>query len=161
MHPSLSAATGVSHHSMVSRGECDLLARELRTDLLSVSSKDERVIQLRKDLQQFKNKAPDTLAAILTDAFNRDQPVARRLASTISGFFSARTRIVRRKWRELRAAETRIEGQMNCTELELDQGDRSRVRILEMKSRIHEYRGILDEEEAALDEELYRAGSPQ
>lgn len=155
MHPALMASAGTAHHSMVSRVECEELAKEFRTDLMSVSSKDPRVIQLRKDLSQFKNKAPQTLAAILTDAHNRGQPVALRLASTISGFFSARTKLLRRKLCDLMQIETIEEGAFNNVQMKIAQGDLSRPTLVELKREIAAYRVILDEMDDAIDAELY------
>jgi hypothetical protein len=152
------STTSVSHHSLVSRVECDSLSSELRTQLLSVRSKDQRVIQLRKDLQQGKNKAPETIAALLTDAFNNKNSAVDGFAATIRGFFSARMNRLQRKLRDLMQVETVEEGEFNNVQMKIAQGDLSRPTLIEMKKEIGEYRAILDEMEAAVDAELFGRG---
>jgi hypothetical protein len=154
-HPALMSTSAASHHSMVSRVECDTLTSELRTQLLGVRSRDQRTIQLRKDVQAGKNKAPETIATLLTDAFNSNDPIADRFASTIRSFFSARTQQLQRKLRDLMQVETKEEGEFNNVQMKIAQGDLSRPTLIEMKKEIGEYRAILDELEAAVDAELY------
>jgi serine kinase of HPr protein (carbohydrate metabolism regulator) len=154
-HPVFSPTGVATHHSLVSRVECDTLTSELRTHLLSVRSKDQRTIQLRKDVQQGKNKAPETIAALISDAFNSGDDVAGRMASTIRSFFSARTAQLQRRVRDLMQVETVEEGEFNNVQMKIAQGDLSRPTLIEMKKEIGEYRAILDELDAAVDAELY------
>lgn len=155
-HPAFMPTGAAAHHSLVSRVECDALANELRTDLMSIASKDQRVIQLRKDLSQFKNKAPETLAAILADAHNRQQPVADRIASTIVGFFSSRRRQLLRQLSEIMQIETVEEGQLNNIQMRVAQGDDSMPALLELRKEVRENKAILDELEMAIEVELSR-----
>lgn len=157
MTQSLIRPFGVPNHSRVGRVDCDTLAGELRQHLLSVRSKDPRVIQLRKDVQQLKNKAPETIASLLSDAFNSGDDVGERLASTIRGFFSTRVAKMQRRLRDLMQVETVQEGEFNNVQMKIAQGDLSRPTLMEMKKEIGEYRAILDEMDTAIDAELYRA----
>jgi hypothetical protein len=157
MSTSLQPSARSAHPTVIGEEGRRSLIDELRLRFLSIASrsKDPRVQEIRKMIARGDNRVAETTATILLDAHNSQREDPRSLGHTIAGFFSAHAKKALRKWKELRAAETRIEGKMNCTELELDQGDRSRVRILEMKAHIHEYREILDDEEAVLDAELY------
>lgn len=156
MHSALAGAGVSVHHPAISRVEADTFSDELRQELLAHSSHDKRLIQLRKDVQARKNKAADTIAALVCDSHNAGGSLGEKIIRTIRGFLSARTKKVSASWRQLRAKETRIEGKMNCVELEIDQGDESRARYMEMKNLIAEYRQVLDDEEAIIDAKLYR-----
>lgn len=161
MTTSLTRPFGVPNHSRVGRVECDSLAGELRQHLLSAESNDQRVIQLRKDVQQRKNKAPETIASILSDAFNRGDDIGERFASTILGFFSTRVAKMQRRLRDLMQVETVQEGEFNNVQMKIAQGDLSRPTLTDMKKEIREYRLILDEMDTAIDVEIYRLDGPQ
>lgn len=156
MTTSVTRPFGVPNHSHVGRVECDSLAGELRQHLLSAESKDQRVIQLRKDVQQRKNKAPETIASILSDAFNRGDDIGERFAATIRGFFSTRVAKLQRRLRDLMQVETVQEGEFNNVQMKIAQGDLSRPTLMDMKKEIREYRVILDEMDSAIDVEIYR-----
>lgn len=158
MSTSLTRPFGVPNHRIVTPVERLQLAREIRQDLLSVRPKDKTVSQLRKDLQQGKNKAPDTLATILCAASNHGDPLAERLTGTVRGFFSARIQKLRRKLRDLLPLETAEEGAMNNTEMRFAQGDRSRPTLIELKREVCKLRELLDEMEEAIDMELFGPG---
>jgi predicted nucleotidyltransferase len=161
MTTSLIRPFGVPNHSRVDRVECDSLASELRQHLLSARSKDQRVIQLRKDVQQLKNKAPETIASILSDAFNRGDDIGERFAATIRGFFSTRVAKMQRRLRDLMQVETVQEGEFNNVQMKIAQGDLSRPTLMEMKKEIGEYRAILDEMDVAIDAEMFRVPDKQ
>jgi len=157
LQPALSRAPDPTHHSAIGAVEREQLASELRTDLMSVSSHDPKVIQLRKDLSQLKNKAPNTLAAILCDAHNRNQPIAERVASTIRDFFSSRSKRIQRKLRELSPIETKAEGEFEQLQNAIDLGDTSTPTLKNFVREIDEYVAVLLEMRDAAVAELYRA----
>lgn len=157
MHPALMSSPTVSHHSIVSRVECDTLATELKQQLLAISSKDPRIIQLRKDVQQGKNKAPDTIAAMVTDGFNSGSPVAERFASLIRDFFSARKPRLQRTMQQLNTVETKLDGNIDCTQMAIAQGDTSTPTLRKFVEELDEYIAVAQEMRAAAVAELYRA----
>ena len=154
--PSLVMSRGENHPAR-NRVVADVLARELRTRLLSFRSKSPRIQQLKKDLQQGRNKAPETICAILVDAFNDAKPMSDVVspAKVITDFFAAHIMHARRKLQDLMQLETVEEGELNCAQMKIAQGDRSTPTLTEFKKEIGEYRVVLDEMEAAVDHELY------
>lgn len=157
MSTSLVRPFGVPNHPAVTRVECDSLAGELRQQLLAVRSKDPKVIQLRKDLQQLKNKAPETIAALVSDAFNNGTPVAERFASTIRDFFSARREKLQRTIRQLNPIETKLDGELDCTQMAIADGDLSTPTLRKFVEELEEYIAVAQEMRAAAIAELYRA----
>lgn len=83
-----SNAEGVpfSHHQPLNWVECDRLERMIADDLLSLPACGQK----HKDIQQGKNRAPNTIAAMLTDAFRKERNVSKvtRLAQTILTYFA-------------------------------------------------------------------------
>lgn len=146
-----------THPAIVTEVERRSLAGEIRQCLLSLSSrsKDRRIQNLRKDLYREHNKAPETIASLLTEAFNSKREDPETFTATIRGFFSARLKRLRRKLSDLIPLETREEGTMNNTEMRVAQGDLSRPTLVELKREIAAYRVILDEMDDAIDAELY------
>jgi len=147
---------GVPNHPVVSRVECNTLAGELRQILMSVRSHDKTVIQLHKDVQAGKNKAADTVASFLVDSHNGKSSIADAFASTIRDFFSARVNRLRRTMRELSPIETREEGELNSTQVAVDQGDTSTPTLKRFIAEIDENISVLIEMRAAAAWELYR-----
>jgi hypothetical protein len=154
--PSLVMSRG-GNHSDRNKVDAGMLAREFRQRLLSFRSSSPRIQQLKKDLQQGRNKAPETICAILVDAFNDAKPISDVVspARVITDFFSAHVTRARRKLADLMQLETVEEGELNCAQMKIAQGDRSTPALTELKKEIGEYRQVLDEIEAAVDQELY------
>ena len=148
------------NHSTRTRVEPALLTKEFRQQLLAFRSSNPRIQQLHKDLQQGRNRAPETICAILADAFNDEKPLAEVVSpvKTISDFFAAHAPKLRRRLCELLPLETREEGRMNNTEMRVAQGDLSRPTLVELKREVCELRELLNEMEAAIDAELFGAG---
>jgi hypothetical protein len=154
--PSL-AISRSANHPVRSRVEPETLASEFRTRLLAFRSKSPRIQQLKKDLQQGRNRAPETICAILADAFNDAKPLSEVVspAKVITDFFTAHVVGARRKLRDLMQVETVEEGHLNNVQMKIAQGDHSTPTLTEFKNECDEYRTVLDEIEAAVDAELY------
>lgn len=150
-----------THPAFVGEVERRSLVSELRQCLLGVSSKDPKIQQLRKDVQRGQNKAPETIASMVTDAFNSGNPAPERLASTIRDFFSAHTHRLQRKLRELSPIETREEGELNCIQVSIDQGDTSTPTLTSFIAEIDENVAVLLEMRSAAVAERYRSERSQ
>jgi hypothetical protein len=146
----------VPHPQMIAPGERDKLADEIRSCLLSVSSSDPKIRERKKDLRKRFNKAPDTLAGFLVQAFNERRPISARLTTAIGDFFSARTQTIQRKLRELSPIETREEGDINCLQVAIDQGDLSTPTLKKFVEEVDEYIAVLAEMRSAAIAEIYR-----
>jgi hypothetical protein len=146
-----------THPALVTEVERRSLAGELRQCLLSLSSrsKDRRIQNLRKGLYRQHNKAPDTIASLLTEAFNSQRDNPDKLASTIRDFFSARVKTLRRTLRQLSPVFTRDEGELNCTKVAIDQGDQSTPTLKRFIEEIDETMDLLMQMRAAAAWELY------
>lgn len=129
--------------------ECDALERALRDDLLALPGCG----QMHKDIQQGRNKAPNTLARMIAGAVHTKQ--VSRIVGTISGFIAARNPRSRRKLPELIPLETKLDGEMDCTEMAIAQGDMSTPTLMKLKEQIASYRELLDDMGQALDSNLY------
>lgn len=146
-----------THPQLLDRREVEKLADEIRGCLLSVSSKDPKIRERKKDLRKRFNKAPDTLAGFLVQAFNEQRPISKRLTTAIGDFFSARTQQIQRRLRELSPLETRAEGEFECVQNAIDLGDTSTPTLKKFISEIDEYVAVLQEMRAAAVDELHRA----
>jgi hypothetical protein len=158
MHPALDSTAGARYHSMESRVESHALENEIRTELLSFSSRSRRIQQLHKDIQQRRNKCAETLAAILTDP-TADRPPAHRgrIGTMIRDFFSARTNGVRRTVRQINPIETKVDGEVDCLQMQIAGGDLSTPTMKMAVEKIDEEMSLLVELRTALVWEIYRA----
>jgi hypothetical protein len=161
MRPSLTITTAPAHPRLISPGERDRLADEIRSCLLSVSSSDPKIRERKKDLRKRFNKAPDTLAGFLVQAFNERRPISKRLTAAIGDFFSARTQTIQRRLRELSPIETRAEGEFECVQNAIDLGDTSTPTLKKFVEEIDEYVEVLQEMRAAAVAELEKAERSQ
>lgn len=159
-HPALMQSGVAVHHSMVGRVECTsaALEREIKTELLAFSSRDKRVQQLHKDIQQGKNKCAETLAAIVTDPTSSRPPTERgRIGKMIWDFCVALTPgRVQRRLRDLFPIETKEEGDINIVQIAIAQGDHSTATLKQLVDEIDDYIPILLEMRSAALAELYR-----
>lgn len=146
--------------AIVSEVETRSLAEELRTCLLNSGggSKSTRIQELRKAVERRRNKAADTVAALLTHAFNSGRADPQAFAATITGFFSPRLKRLQRRLCDLMQVESIAEGEFEPLQMRIAQGDLSRPTLVAFKKELCEYRAILDEMELAVDAELYRTG---
>lgn len=152
---SLVREAGPSHPQIITVGERDKLADEIRGCLLSVSSSDPKIRERKKDLRKKFNKCPDTLAGFLVQAFNERRPISKRLTTAIGDFFSARTQGIQRRLRELSPLETRREGAFECLQNAIDLGDTSTPTLKKFVEEIDEYVAVLREMRGAAIAELY------
>lgn len=159
MHQPLVRTTSAQYPTVVSEVDRRSLADELRTSLLTVAggSKDSKIQELRKSVERHRNKAADTVASILTDAFNSGRADPQSFAATITGFFSPRLKQLQRELCDLMQVETVEEGEFECVQMQIAQGDLSRPTLVAFKKELRELRAILDEMELAVDTELYRS----
>lgn len=148
----LHANSRVAYHQVGATVDRARLISELRQLILSISSPDRRLQQLRKDVQQGKNKVADTLAAFLAAG-----PSSKAIAfgQRIIDVVSAGTRQVRRKLRDLSPIETKEEGEFNCLQNKIDLGDYSTQTLTEFVKELDEYIPVVQEMRAAAIDELY------
>lgn len=151
-----------SHHPVVGQVEQDRLVGELRDALLALRAhvngrRDARAKQLHKDVQSRKNRAPETIAALLASAFNERAPMSdvTRICQIIGGFFIAKRRGHVRKLRDLSPIETRSEGELNLVQVLVDQGDHSAPMLAHLIEACDENIALLTEMKQAATEELY------
>lgn len=156
MMKSVLAFPCATHPQMIDAGERDRLADEIRGCLLSVSSSDPKIRERKKDLRKRFNKAPDTLAGFLVQAFNERRPISARLTTAIGDFFSARTQRIQRRLRDLSPLETQAEGEFECVQNAIDLGDTSTPTLKKFVEEIDEYVAVLQEMRAAAIAEIYR-----
>lgn len=127
------------------------LANEIRTRLQGVRSTDKKVQQLRKHIQSRMNRAPETVAVLLSN----DSPLNGVVfGDTISAFFRRHIPKNRKPLRALSLLETREEGDVNCVQATIDQGDTSTPNLLRFKKELVEYIVVLKEIEEVVDHEL-------
>lgn len=157
MHPALDATAGARYHSLETRVASRALVNEIRTELLSFSSRDRRIQQLRKDIQQGRNKCAETLAAIVTDP-TADRPIndRGRIGKRITDFFSAHAPRSRRTICQLNPIETKEEGDINNVQMAIAQGDHSTQALDHLIEEIDQYVPVLLEMRAAAVAERYR-----
>jgi hypothetical protein len=157
MHPALDSTAGARYHSMESRVESRVLENEIRTELLSFRSRDRRIQQLHKDIQQRRNKCAETLAAILSDP-TADRPTVHRgrIGTMIRDFFSAGVHAVRRTVRQINPIETKVDGELDCLQMQIAGGDLSTPTMKLATEKIDEEIALLMELRTALAWEIYR-----
>lgn len=151
-----------SHHPVIDQVEQARLITELRNAMLALRShvngrRDQRAQQLHKDVQQRKNKAPETIGLLLTEAFNERAPLkdVERICEVISSFFRAKRRGTVRGLRALSPLETAVEGRLNCHQVAIDQGDLSAPTLIAFLDDLDRYVAIIEEMKAAALLELY------
>ena len=108
MMQSITRRSALYHHPIVGSVEQRHMASELRRLLLGIVPSDKQSRQLHKDLQQQKNRAPDTIATIVVAGLKNDQESkVRAIAHAISGFCSAGKAKLQRRFPQLYPIETR------------------------------------------------------
>lgn len=145
MHTNNAHAHPISQHPF----DESVLSTELRSDLLSLSCSGKKAQQLRKAIQQGMNKAPDTLATLLVSA--KANPT--RLAVTILSFFRAQG--TARSLRELMPEETKLEGELNCVEMRVAQGDLSVPTLKTLETDLFVYSNVIEEMKVAVSKALH------
>jgi hypothetical protein len=148
---------GVPHPAILNDVARQSLANELRTSLLSVSSRstDPKIQELRKAIERRRNKAPDTIASLLTEAHNANRADPQSFASTIRDFFSAHGKKLQRTIRQLNPIETKLDGELNCIQMAIADGDHSTPTLKKFVEELDEYIEIAGEMRAAAVAELY------
>ena len=133
-----------SHHQPCNWVERDRLERMIASDLLSLPACGQR----HKDIQAGKNRAPNTIAAMLTDAFRKERNVhtVTRLAHTILQFFAPQTC---RELQELHPIETREQGELEEVQMAVAQGDLSTPTLRKLVEELDEYILVAQEMRAA------------
>lgn len=127
------------------------LEREIRASVLRVSSKDKKVQQLRKHVQSGINRAPETLATLLTEC----SPVEGiAFGDRISAIYRHHIPKNRRTFKELSLLETREEGDVNPIQEMIVGGDTSTPTLTRFKKELVEYIIVLKEIEEVVDNEL-------
>ena len=159
MSTSVMRPFGVPHPAILNDVARQSLANELRTSLLSVSSRstDPKVQELRKAIERRRNKAPDTIAAMLTEAHNSRRADPQSFASTIRDFFSARKERLQRTMRQLNPIETKLDGELDCIQMAIADGDHSTPTLKKFVEEIDEYIAVAQEMRGAAVAELYGA----
>jgi hypothetical protein len=162
--PSLTRERRAAYHPVIGQVEQDRLIAELRGALLALRAhvngrRSRRAKQLHKDVQQGKNRAPETIGILLTEAFNDRAPLTdvERVSHIISSFFRSTRRGAVRNLKKLSPLETRVEGDMNCDQVAIDQGDHSVPRLSHFVEELDAYISILLEMKQSTLEELYGA----
>jgi hypothetical protein len=158
---SLMPNSPAAHPRSITTGEQDRLEEEIRGCLLQVSSSDPKIRERKKDLRKGFNKAPNTLAQFLVQAYNEQRPITKRLTDAIGDFFSARTQRLARRLRDLNPIETKREGDMNNLQMAIAQGDLSTPTLKRFVEEIDEYSAVLAEMRAAAVAEIYKAEGPR
>ena len=132
------------------------MASELRRLLLGIAPPDKQSRQLHKDLQQQKNRAPDTIATIVVAGLKNDQESkVRAIAHAISGFCSAGKAKLCRRFPQLYPIETREQGELDCLEVAIAQGDHSTPTLERFVKEVDENIAVLTEMREAAITELY------
>lgn len=151
-----------SHHLIIDEVERARLAGDVRCALLALHAhvtgrRNRRAAQLHKDVQQGKNKAPETVATLLADAFNDRAPLSdiTALCDVIAGFFTAKRRGRIRSLRELSPLECEKEGALNLDQVAIDQGDHSAPTLKHFIADCEVNIALLIEMKQAATEELY------
>lgn len=137
--------SSVSHHQPLNWVESDRLERMIADDLLSLPACGQR----HKDIQQGKNKAPNTIAAMLTDAFRKERNVSKvtRLAHTILAFFTPTTC---RELQELHSVETREQWELEQVQMAVAQGDLSTPTLRKLHKELGDYILVAEEMRSAV-----------
>ena len=137
--------SSVSHYHPLNWVELDRLERAITDDLLALPGCGQR----HKDIQQQKNRASNTIAAMLTDAFRKERDVSKvtRLAHTILAFFTPTTC---RELHELHPVETREQGELESAQMAVAQGDLSTPALRKLHKELGDYVLIAEEMRAAV-----------
>lgn len=146
------------HHQKISPVERASFADEFRQRLLALRSHCPRVQQVQKDLQQGKNKAPETITLLIADAFNTEKPIDDIVspAQMLVDYCKARVRRLRRNWHHVSPLETKEEGDLNCVQNAIDLGDHSTPTLARFVKEANEYIAVVEEMRDAALNELYR-----
>jgi hypothetical protein len=158
--PTLPRDRRSAHHPAIDQVEQDRLIAELRDALLALRAhvngrRDVRAKQLHKDVQSGKNRAPETMGILLTEAYNDRAPLSdvERISHIITSFFRSKRQGGVRKLRDLSPVETREEGELNCIQVAIDQGDHSAPMLNRLIEELERNIAILTEmRESALEE---------
>lgn len=136
--------SSVSHHQSFNWVECERLERMIADDLLSLPGCGQR----HKDLQAGKNRAPNTIAAMLTDAFRKERNISKvtRMAHTILHFFTPTTC---RDLDELHPVETREQWELEQVQMAVAQGDLSTPTLRKLVEELDQYILVAQEMRAA------------
>lgn len=112
--------------------------------------------QKHKDIQQGKNRAPNTLASMLTDAFKKEQSVPKvtRLAHTILAYFTPTNC---RELNQLHAVETEEQGDVDTVQMRVAQGDTSTPTLRKLVEELDEYILVAQEMRSAALGQLMRS----
>lgn len=145
MSMSLTPNSPVSHHQPLNWVEQDRLERMIADDLLSLPACGQR----HKDIQAGKNKAPNTIAAMLTDAFRKERDVSKvtQLAHTILAFFTPQNC---RDLSALHPIETREQGELENAQMVVAQGDLSTPSLRKLHKELGDYILVAEEMRAAV-----------
>lgn len=138
-----------SHHQPLNWVERDRLEQLISDDLLSLPGCGQR----HKDMQQGKNRAPNTIAAMLTDTFRKERDVSKvtRLAHTILHFFTPKTC---RELHDLHPVETREQGELEAAQMSVAQGDLSTPALRTLDKELGDYILIAEEMRSAVRSRL-------
>lgn len=128
------------------------LERLITEDLLALPNCGQK----HKDIQQGKNRAPNTIAQMLTDAFKKEPSVPKvtRLAHTILAFFTPQSC---RPLKELHSVETREQGDVDVIQMRLAQGDLSTPTLRNFVEEVDELIAVLTEMRSAALAQLMRS----
>lgn len=141
-----------ANHQCLNWVESDRLERLLTDDLLALPGCGQR----HKDVQRGLNKAPRTIASMLTDAFKKEPSVPRvtRIARTILTFFE---RTDCRELKELHSVETKEQGEVDLIQMRLAQGDMSTPTLRCFVEEVDELIAVLTEMRSAALAQLMRS----
>src|SRR4051812_11871995 len=159
MSTSLLPSTSPAHPQPITAGERDRLQEDIQRVLLQVpSAGDQKVIDRKKDIRKGFNRVAETLSQFLVHSYNNGHPIAKPLVAAIGDFFSARTQRGVRRLKDLFQIETREEGDVNCVQMEIAQGDRSTPTLIRLITQIDELVPVLLEIRAAAVAEVHQQG---
>ena len=112
--------------------------------------------QKHKDIQAGKNRAPNTIAQMLTDAFKKQPSVPKvtRLANTIIAFFTPNNC---RELKALHSEETREQGDVDRIQMLVAQGDCSTPTLRKLVEELDDYIIVAQEMRSAALAQLMRS----
>lgn len=141
-----------AHYQPANWVERDRLEQLIAEDLLALPGCGQK----HKDLQQGKNRAPNTLASMLTDAFKKEPSVPKvtRLAHTILAYFTPQSC---RALKDLHRVETEEEGDVNKIQMAIAQGDLSTPTLRNFVEEVDELIAVLTEMRSAALGQLMRS----
>jgi hypothetical protein len=162
MSTSLQPSTSSVHPQPVTAGERDRLQEDIQRVLLQVpGAGDQKVVDRKKDIRKGFNRVAETLSQFLVHSYNNGRPIAPQLVNAIGDFFSARTQRGVRRLKDLFQIETKEEGDVNCVQMEIAQGDRSTPTIIRLITEIDELVPVLLEIRAAAVAEVHAKAERQ